>query len=246
MLKSTFRFSFSDLKITVAQIESLMGYKDGESHEPVAELTGKLLKEAESVCSIKAEYRIFPVGSFIDDDKAITINGFVFGVKKIVYGQIKRAGSVAIFLCTAGSEIGNLSRKAMRDGDLLTGYIYDVIGSEVVESAVDLMQENLQQEMNSAGKKITNRYSPGYCGWDVAEQQKLFQLMAGNSCGVTLNDSSLMNPEKSVSGFIGIGENVKYNHYTCRICDMKDCIYRKQKDKRPNAGADLAPPSSSR
>jgi len=231
MLKSTFRFSFSDLKITVAQMEKFMGYREGESHEPVTELTGKLLKEAESVCTIKAEYWIFPVVKFIEDEKSIAINGVEFNVRKIVYGQIKKADSVAIFLCTAGSEIGNLSRKAMRDGDLLTGYIYDVIGSEVVESAADIMQENLLKEMISEGKKITNRYSPGYCGWDVAEQQKLFHLMPGNFCGVTLNGSSLMNPEKSVSGFIGIGENVKYNQYTCRLCDMKDCIYRKQKDK---------------
>jgi len=231
MQKSIFRFIFSDLKISVAQIERFMGYMEGESHEPVAELTGKLLKEAESVCSISAEYRIYPVEKLNDAEKSIGISGLVFNVRKIIYSQIKKADSVAIFLCTAGSAIGNLSRKAMKDGDLLTGYIYDAIGSEVVESAVDLMQENLQQEMNSAGKKITNRYSPGYCGWDVVEQQKLFHLMPGNFCGVTLNDSSLMNPEKSVSGFIGIGENVKYNHYTCTICDMKDCIYRKQKDK---------------
>ena len=178
MIATTFQLNFSDLKLTVPQIESLMGYKDGESHEPVAELTGKLLREAESVCSISAEYRIFPVGRFIDAEKSIAINGFEFNVRKIVYGQIKKADSVAIFLCTAGTEIGDLSRKAMGNGDLLTGYIYDVIGSEVVEAAADIMQNNLQMEMISGGKKITNRYSPGYCGWDVAEQQKLFQLMS--------------------------------------------------------------------
>jgi len=232
MLKFTFLFSFSELNLTIAQIERTMGYLEGESHEPVAELTGKLLREAELVCSIKGEYRIFPVAGFFDTEKSIEINGLVFNVRKILYSQIKKSDSVAVFLCTAGPEIGNLSRNAMKDGDLLTGYIYDVIGSEVVEAAVDRMQDNLLKEMLSAGKKITNRYSPGYCGWDVAEQQKLFQLMPDNFCGVRLNDSSLMDPEKSVSGFIGIGENVRYNPYTCGLCDMKDCIYRKLKERR--------------
>jgi len=37
-----------------------------------------------------------------------------------------------------------------------------------------------------------------------------------------------MDPEKSVSGIIGIGENVRFNPYTCGMCDMKDCIYRKK------------------
>ena len=73
MQKSTFQFSFPDLKITVAQIERTMGYLEGESHEPVAELTGKLLREAELVCSITGEYRIFPVAGFSDTEKSIEI-----------------------------------------------------------------------------------------------------------------------------------------------------------------------------
>jgi cobalamin-dependent methionine synthase I len=124
------------------------------------------------------------------------------------------------------------SRAAMKEGDLLTGYIYDVIGSEIADAAADLMQESLKEAMASEGRKITNRYSPGYCGWDVAEQHKLFQLMPDNYCGIKLNTSALMDPEKSISGFIGIGEHVRYNQYTCGLCDMKDCIYRKVKDKR--------------
>lgn len=227
----TFQFNFSDLNLNVAQIEQVMGYKEGESHETISELIRTLLKESESACSIKAEYRVFPVEKFDDTEKSIGINGLVYNVKKIVYGQIKKSERIAVFLCTAGPEIGIRSRAAMKDGDLLTGYVYDVIGSEVAEAAVDLMQESLQEAMSAEGKKITNRYSPGYCGWDVAEQHKLFQLMPDNFCGIKLNDSALMNPEKSVSGFIGIGEHVRYNPYTCRLCDMKDCIYRKIKDK---------------
>ena len=229
---TTFNYNFSDLKLNVNQIEQAMGYKEGESDETISELTGKLLKEAASLCNIKAEFRIFPLGSFIDAEKSIMLNGLVFSVKKIVYGQLKKAESIVVFLCTAGPEIGVRSRAAMNDGDLLTGYIYDVIGSEIVEGAADLMQSKLQEAMSAENKKITNRYSPGYCGWDVAEQHKLFKLMPDNYCGIELNDSALMNPEKSVSGFIGIGEHVRYNPYTCGLCDMKDCIYRKTKDKR--------------
>lgn len=231
MQTATFQFSFSDLKLNVAQIENVMGYKDGESHEPISELIHKLLKETESACNIKAEYRIFSPEKFDDFEKSIIINGHVFNVKRIVYGQIKKSDKIAVFLCTAGHEIGIRSRAAMKDGDLLTGYVYDVIGSEVVETAVDLVQDSLKESMSAQGKKITNRYSPGYCGWDVAEQHKLFSLMPDNFCGIILNDSALMNPEKSVSGFIGIGEQVRYNPYTCRLCDLKDCIYRKTKDK---------------
>jgi len=231
MINSAFQFNFSDLKLNVAQIEQVMGYKEGESHETISELICKLLKETESACNIKAEYRIFSPEKFDDFEKSISINGIIFNIKKIVYGQIKKAEKIAVFLCTAGNEISIRSRAAMKDGDLLTGYVYDVIGSEIVEAAVDLMQYNLQETMSAEGRKITNRYSPGYCGWNVAEQHKVFQLMPDNYCGIKVNESALMIPEKSVSGFIGVGEHVRYNPYTCRLCDMKECIYRKIKDK---------------
>jgi hypothetical protein len=208
-----------------------MGYKDGESHETISQLVGKVLKEAETDFSIRAEYSVFPVIRFNEAEKSVEINNLTFNLRKIVFGQIKKSDFIAVFLCTAGKEIGIRSRAAMKEGDLLTGYIYDVIGSEIADAAADLMQESLKEAMASEGRKITNRYSPGYCGWDVAEQHKLFQLMPDNYCGIKLNTSALMDPEKSISGFIGIGEHVRYNQYTCGLCDMKDCIYRKVRSK---------------
>jgi hypothetical protein len=231
MLKETFQFTFSDLRLNSGQIEKVMGYKEGESHEAISRLVQKVLKEAESDFIIRAEYAVFPVTEFNETEKSVEINNLVFNLKKIVYGQLKKSDSIAVFLCTAGKESGIRSRKAMKNGDLLTGYIYDVIGSEIAEAATDLLQENLRETMASEGKKITNRYSPGYCGWDVAEQHKLFQLMPDNFCGIRLNASALMDPEKSVSGFIGTGEHVRYDRYTCRFCDMNDCIYRRARTK---------------
>jgi hypothetical protein len=94
------------------------------------------------------------------------------------------------------------------------------------------MQNELEKTMISCGKKITNRYSPGYCGWDVAEQHKLFRLVPGNFCGIRLTESALMDPIKSISGIIGIGENVKFNKYTCNLCDFKNCRYRNSREKK--------------
>ncbi len=209
----------------------VLGYGEGESEETISELIEVLLRESETFVRVKAEYAIFNAVKFNNQDKTIEVNNCVFDIKKIVFNQIRKAESIAIFLCTAGKEIGMRSRTAMADGDLLTGYVYDVIGSEIVEAASDLMQNSLQLSVAGEGKKITNRYSPGYCGWNVEEQHKLFQLMPDNYCGISLTPSALMDPMKSISGFIGIGADVRYNAYTCNLCDMKDCIYRKKKEK---------------
>jgi hypothetical protein len=228
---STFRFSSGELNITVSQVEEVMGYKIGEDRALVTGLIAEILKESEDISNIKAQYTIFHDVIFNNEMKSVVINGVSFQINKIVYGQIKKSDSLAIFLCTAGKEIGIRSRKAMEDRDFLRGYIYDVVGSEIVEAATDIMQSELGKEVFLSGKKITNRYSPGYCSWDVSEQHKLFLMVPDNFCRITLTESALMDPVKSISGFIGIGSDVKFNPYICSLCDMKDCLYRKKKVK---------------
>jgi hypothetical protein len=232
MANSTYQFDFKDLKLNSSMIETVLGYKEGEDREIVTSLIKEILIESQEISDIKAEYKVFNDVQFDNETRSVEINNIAFQIEKIVFAQLKRSDSVAIFLCTAGDEIGIRSRKAMQGRDFLKGYIYDVVGSEIVEAAADLMQADLEKTLHDSGEKNTNRYSPGYCGWDVAEQHKLFQLIPENYCGIKLTPSALMDPVKSISGLIGIGKNVRHNPYTCGLCDMKDCIYRRARETR--------------
>ena len=206
-----------------------MGYSPGTTPEPVSDLIREVAEELMPLGGVNAEYNIFNRLSSDTNNKSIEIEGVVFEVKPIIFSQIKKAQWAALFICTAGAEVGLRSRRSMNEGDLLRGYVYDVIGSEVVENAADRMQEELRLEVAVRGLKVTNRFSPGYCGWDVAEQHKLFSFFPDNYCGITLTESALMNPVKSVSGLIGIGREVRYAPYQCHLCDDKNCIYRGKK-----------------
>jgi cobalamin-dependent methionine synthase I len=206
-----------------------MGYEPGTAPEPVTMLVSEISEELMTKEGCRAEYRLFEEIRLDQDNKTVEIEGVVFHVKPIIFRQIKEADGVALFLCTAGSVVDEMSRRSMMEGDLLRGYVYDVIGSEVVENAADRMQEELKATAASAGKLITNRFSPGYCGWDVAEQHGLFSFFSNNYCGITLNRSALMQPVKSVSGIIGVGTGVRYTSYQCHLCDDKNCIYRNRK-----------------
>jgi len=208
-----------------------MGYQTGTAPEPVTILINEITEEFLPLGDIKAEYRVFNEISLSRENKTLQIEGITFNIKPIISRQIKEAEEAALFICTAGPVIGEMSRSSMKGGDLLKGYVYDVIGSEVVEAAADMMQEELLKEVAVCGMKITNRFSPGYCGWDVAEQHKLFSFFKDNFCGITLTESALMNPIKSVSGIIGIGRNVRYTAYQCKLCGDKNCIYRNKKSR---------------
>jgi hypothetical protein len=232
MNNKTYQFDFKDLNLSSSQIEDVLGYKEGGDRELVSNLINEILAECQDICNIKAEYKVFGNIQFENETKSLRIEDISFSIKKIVFTQLKKSDLVALFLCTAGREIGIRSRKMMLERDFLKGYIYDVIGSEIVEAAADIMQGDLEKNITDSGKKITNRYSPGYCGWDVAEQHKLFQLIPGNYCNIHLTPSALMDPVKSISGIIGIGENVRKNTYTCSICDMEECLYRRVRQQK--------------
>jgi hypothetical protein len=229
VILKTFIHTFRDLLPDVEALERTMGYRPGTAPEPVTSLVEEVSEELSPIEEVRAEYRIFDDISLIADSRTLVIEGVAFNIKPIIYRQIKAADGAVLFICTAGPKVGELSRNSMKEGDLLRGYIYDVIGSEVVERAADLMQEELKEELLLTGRHITNRFSPGYCGWDVAEQHKLFSFFNDNFCAITLTESALMNPIKSVSGVIGTGKNVRYAPYQCRLCDDRNCIYRSRK-----------------
>jgi len=218
-----------ELGLSVDGICYTIGYSSKEEYNLLKDVATELLALSKDICRIKAQYSVFENIRLDNRQRTLEIGKVTFSPGKIIYGQLKNTESLVVFLCTAGKEIGNVSRKAMSEKDLLRGYVLDVIGSELVEAAADLMQEGIGKDFADGGYKITNRYSPGYCGWDVSEQNELFRLIPDNYCGIKLTDSYLMDPVKSVSGIIGIGRNVKKHPYTCNICDMQDCIYRKKR-----------------
>jgi hypothetical protein len=231
MSHTTFHFDFKDLDIDLKQIEKVLGYGEGDDRDLVDFLIAEILSEPGLFVGIKAEYIICDEIEFIESDKSVTVNNINFEIHKILFGQIKKAGALAFFLCTAGPDIGVRSRKSLAEGDPLKGYIYDMLGSITVDAAAELMQAELEKAIVASGKKITNRYSPGYCGWHVSEQHKLFSLLPDNYCGIRLTDSALMDPIKSISGIIAIGKNVRYNQNTCSLCEMKQCSYRDLKSR---------------
>ena len=209
-----------------ADVEAVLGYARGAAPEPVSEGVAEMLASGEELWSIEGGFVQYPEVAFDDDAQSLSVGGQSFAVGRIVCGQLRRAAGVAVFLCTAGPGIEKLSRGLMSSGDPFTGYIADTVGSLVVERAMDLVHEQLQTAAAARGLHITNRYSPGYCGWKVAEQHALFRLLPPGFCGVSLSDSSLMHPIKSVSGVIGVGPNVRRNPYTCQLCEQDHCLYR--------------------
>jgi len=221
-----FAYSFNELDVKVEHVEEAMGYGRGQSPEPFPEMIATAIAQCDHLCDIQGSLLVS--NNFVlDITGSFVAEGITFNVGKKIARQLRNADGGALFICTAGAGISDKSKEFMATGDLIEGYILDVIGSVTVEAAIDKIQDGFEIELISSGYKMANRYSPGYCGWALSEQKRFFALFPENHCGIKLSDSCLMDPIKSVSGVIGFGRNVKKTAYECQMCELETCIYRK-------------------
>lgn len=219
-------YLFGDLQIDLGHMYQMLGFPDGLLPEPFNWYVEQALEEAESLCSIQGAFTIRDDMEFSGGKAHVLVNNTVFGIGKTVARELRHSTSLAFFICTAGEGISRRSQELLLGENPVLGYVFDLLGSMVVESATDRLQSEIKQLAQSQGMAITNRYSPGYCNWSVSDQHKLFSLFPSGCCGIRLTDSALMHPVKSVSGIIGIGQDVAFRNYFCNLCTQENCFYR--------------------
>jgi hypothetical protein len=208
--------SFEELGITPADVYEQMGYHDAQPDKATQQETAMILKEVSQW--LRPRFSYFVVNKQPD-----------FEMGNIILRQLRGSEAFALFVCTSGLEFETYQHRLKEQSDMVRVFIADALGSVIAEKCADQMEKALQESIDKLGWKHTNRFSPGYCGWHVSQQQLLFPLFQGHTCGVKLTDSSLMIPIKSVSGIIGLGEKVRKLEYTCGLCDFKQCYKRKKK-----------------
>ncbi len=221
------KLSFKDLNITFEEIFEAMGYGGNMPDQDIKVQTEALVSEA-SVVTFPSFMYVFKDG-LLDKDY-LTVDNQTFHVGRIIGRQLRKSEQYAFFVATAGIEFDNWKHELKERGDIVADFIADSLGSVIAEKTGDCMEQILAHELKQKVWKHTNRFSPGYCEWHISEQKKLFWLFPSEKpCGVTLTDSSLMMPIKSISGIIGLGTDVKRVDYTCNLCTFENCYKKLRK-----------------
>ncbi|GGA87560.1 5-methyltetrahydrofolate--homocysteine methyltransferase [Neiella marina] len=223
-----YQFSLADFDLDIAEIASLMGYPRGHMPAEILDLIEQEQRVFPAGQQVSGGYRLIPC-QLAEDDHTIRLEQAVFAPGRRNFKRYKHAEAIAVFACSAGSYIAERSKQLMAEGQLLEGYVVDVMGSCLVEQAMNDIQQRLKDELAEQGLQITNRYSPGYCSWNIAEQRALFDLLPDKFCGIELSESCLMMPIKSISGLIGVGPRVRFREHSCEQCNSTTCIYRQTK-----------------
>ena len=219
--------NYHDLRLSLADVCEQMGYGDATPDDDVMAEVRAVGDMAAAVARPRFCYMLAD-GTLDLVRDTLTIGGTELHVGRIISRQLRGSEAFALFVATAGAEFEDLQMRLKDDDDMVRTFIADSFGSVIAERTADIMEECLQGELDGRGWRHTNRFSPGYCGWHVSEQQRLFPLFGvERPCGVRLTESSLMVPIKSVSGVIGLGPGVRKLEYSCGLCDYKDCYKRK-------------------
>ncbi len=229
MTTRDFCFSYKDLAITW---EDFLIHAPEQSNglDDFPDTVQAVLEWANESLEATGGYRLLPLDACLAT--TLSIGGQHIETGHRISRYLNKAEQIAVFVCTAGRGIHNAYQRYLTEGDSLSAYIADTLGTVVVEKTMDRIALTLEFESAQSGFNCTNRYSPGYCGWSVCEQQKLWTLLPTGFCGITLLPSSLMSPVKSISGVIGLGKNAKKTSYGCSNCDREHCLYRKQLIKK--------------
>lgn len=100
------------------------------------------------------------------------------------------------------------------------------VGAAYIESLCDLLCEELKAEC--VPLKLTPRFSPGYGDFSLEAQRGIFQLLQPEKkIALTLNQSLLMSPSKSVTAVIGIGNAALEVQSGCKNCSQAECTFRR-------------------
>jgi hypothetical protein len=143
---------------------------------------------------------------------------------------LEDAVSLALFAVTVGEDASNRISRLFEAGEMAEGYIFDQVASFAADEMAQIATRLFERAEHPAPAHAALPYSPGYCGWNVSGQRALFARLEPGEIGITLNDSCLMAPIKSVSGVVVLAPVEAHcfspSFTCCSTCTTLNCQER--------------------
>jgi hypothetical protein len=142
-----------------------------------------------------------------------------------------RAQKLAVFAATVGDDLSEEIGLLFKRDEPALGYALDVLASEATNTLAEVTTQRFRSLLLARGAVAEDvrvlPYSPGYCGWHVSGQRRLFEALQPAAIGIRLGSSFLMRPLKSVSGVIVAGppavHRFRPTYPFCDDCTTHEC-----------------------
>lgn len=190
-----------ELNIDEYEVLRYLGYKRELIRDEDISLASKYIENARKYFFPKACYERFRVKVY-DDNKIDMPYGTI--ISESLYRNLNGCGEIYIFAATIGIQFDRLMYRA-RATSMSDAAIYQAVGAAAAEAFCDMLNAKLEKLAQEEDKKLRPRFSPGYGDLNLDNQKGVFSVLEPHRyAGITLNDSLLMSPEKSVTAIIGI------------------------------------------
>ena len=135
----------------------------------------------------------------------------------------------------AGSERMLLKAQAKSGAEAV---LLDAVLSAAIEAVCDAQEAALRDSLAAHGLYLTDRFSPGYGDMPLAQTREICAVLAADkTIGLTVSQSGIMIPRKSVTAIMGVSRApVSRRPSGCAACSMRGrCAL--SKEQRPSDAA---------
>jgi len=224
------------VKFTKIDRKEVLRYAQAKDEENVSELLDECIKELGDNLDNQVVYDDFYAN--IDEDD---LN---FGFTKIKSKDLAKSFSNCkvgvVFAATIGMGIERLIEKYNKISPA-KALMFNALGTERIENLCDNFAKYIANEYAKIGLMTKPRYSPGYGDVSLDVQKDIMNFLdCRKMVGITLNESLLMSPSKSVTAFIPLqdlfqmfdvveegGPSEDECTSNCATCKSHDCAYKK-------------------
>lgn len=215
------------MKINVNRQEVLryLGYGGQRAEENVSVMIEQCLEELERVAVPRQVTRSYPLARLSEDQ--IDLECFRVQSKNLAK-NLADCHQVILFAATLGREADVLLRKYSKI-QMSKAVMMQAAAAAMIEEYCDMVNLQLKRDYEQQGLYLRPRFSPGYGDFPLECQSYIATALELNKrIGVTLTDSFLMVPSKSVTAIMGVSRILQSCSVKgCEACTKKDCAYRR-------------------
>jgi len=201
----TFIADRTSLVIPEKEAARYLGYAGHEVSEADMEMIREGIAEVRKVMAGKACYCRYPIEICGNE---ITLP---YGTVKSEHlaKWIEGCSEAYFFAATIGSGFDRLIRRTSLTS-MAKGAVLQACGAAAVEAVCDEVNRVINAEAAEEGYTAKRRYSPGYGDFALENQKGFFAVLTpAKYIGLTLMDTLIMSPEKSVTALIGVGKGTE-------------------------------------
>ena len=222
----------SNVSLDKLEVLRYLGHNGQEIDSDLNPRINECIKETTEEIDTKYIYEIYDIKNDLDLNTIEFKNTNLILKSKDVSELLKDCDKCVLMCATLGFNIEKNIRRYSYN-NLTKGIIIDACATTSIEEVCDLVQDSILDKVAKEEKSLTMRYSPGYGDLDISANRDILNVLdAHRKIGVTVTNTGIMIPRKSVVALIGItNEKIGKVKRTCENCSNRfNCEYRRKAD----------------